>query len=76
MAYCPKCPLVVDCYTLVEVDEVLGGVSEGMEHFQLLMELSARLKDREDALRVKRQELDRVVLNHFARQLIDEERTG
>lgn len=76
MAYCPKCPLVVDCYTLSEVDEVLGGVSEGMEHFQLLMELSARLKDREDALRVKRQELDRVVLNHFARQLIDEERTG
>ena len=75
MASCLECSHVKDCLLLLEVDEALGGVSETMEHFQRLMDLSASLRSREEVLRVRRQELDRVVFSHFARQRILE-KTG
>ena len=75
MSSCDECPYSDDYLLLLEVDEALGGVSETMEHFQRLMDLSANLKRREEVLRVKRQELDRVVFSHFARQRILE-KTG
>ena len=72
MMRCPGCLFEGDCATLVEVDEALNEVSETMEHFEQLMELSARLKGREEVLRRRRQEIDRVVFTHFALKRLNE----
>jgi len=73
MMRCPDCLFEGDCVTLIQVEEALGEVSETMEHFQRLMDLSARLKCREEVLRKRRQELDRIVFTHFSQKRLDEQ---